>query len=636
MRRFRSFGHVTIVCLLFATTLVVGLGVGLVPLGQRQAQPAKGKYQLVDTPLAGPSAPKRPPAGGAPGAKGALAVAPSTPAAPDTGWSTRVEVPDHPLMVGLSWQGDTAGTVEIRSGDGTTFGDWVSLDSTPVNQGASAPDRGPAMRSTDAVWVGPGVSEIEVQVTKGPLPGLKLTAFNWQGSMPTAGSTGVGAEGASAEPAQPWIHPRSDWDNGQGYRTDYAGCESGPIAAPELKMAIVHHTDNANNYSPSQVPMLINGIYQWHTINNHWCDIGYNFLIDQYGGVWQGRSGDIALPIWGSHAIGFNYANMGIALIGTYQPGGSPSGTQPSAAALNSLENVIAWKFGIHGVNPLGTTQYTAGAGSYWPDGTVVTMPTIVGHRDTSSTDCPGDSLEVQIPTIRQQVANRIAFSAFPTSRWAPFTSAHALVAQQFTDILYRQSTNTDQAAWTNVMVAGFPGWVVPASIIGSWENQATTLPVLRLYFAVFGRWADYGGLAGWATLMKQGVSLQTVADSFAASPEFKLRYGTNTTNKQFIDLLYQNVLGRGPDPVGEAGWISYLNNGMTRGQVVLGFSESTENVFRQSNNTNIGQAYEPMLHRQPDPGSYLAAVNIFNHGGLNAVVQMIFNSPEYASRVPH
>src|SRR5581483_7409658 len=110
-----------------AITLVVGLS-GVVPLGARAAKPGVGHYNLVRTVLDGAGAVARPRAGGKPGARGALALEAPPSSPPTTGWSTRIETPNHPLMVGLSWQGHAKGTVQLRTGDGSSFGDWVDVD----------------------------------------------------------------------------------------------------------------------------------------------------------------------------------------------------------------------------------------------------------------------------------------------------------------------------------------------------------------------------------------------------------------------------------------------------------------------------------------------------------------------------
>jgi Domain of unknown function (DUF4214) len=100
---------------------------------------------------------------------------------------------------------------------------------------------------------------------------------------------------------------------------------------------------------------------------------------------------------------------------------------------------------------------------------------------------------------------------------------------------------------------------------------------VRRLYLAVFEREPDAGGWAHWTNLRVSGYSLEWVADRFAESGEFRLRYGTNVSDADFVRRLYRNVLDREPDPSGWGVWNWVLSQGWSRGRVMLGFSESPE-----------------------------------------------------------
>ena len=101
---------------------------------------------------------------------------------------------------------------------------------------------------------------------------------------------------------------------------------------------------------------------------------------------------------------------------------------------------------------------------------------------------------------------------------------------------------------------------------------------VFRLYEGALGRAPDPEGLAGWTDALNSGVSLQTVADGFVGSQEFQNTYGT-LDNADFVSLLYENVLHRPADPGGLNGWLGALASGETRAQVVLGFTQSQEDI---------------------------------------------------------
>ena len=165
-----------------------------------------------------------------------------------------------------------------------------------------------------------------------------------------------------------------------------------------VKVAFVHHTAMSNNYSCSQAPSLIRGIYRYHVKSNGWRDVGYNFFVDKCGKIYEGRAGGVARPVMGAHTYGFNANSTGIAVLGSY------STTKPSATVVNALSRLVAWKLGLHGVNPRGTVTVTSGGGKY-PKGTKVGLRTVSGHRDGAQTSCPGDRLYRELGTVRERAA---------------------------------------------------------------------------------------------------------------------------------------------------------------------------------------------------------------------------------------
>src|SRR5207248_11630619 len=138
------------------------------------------------------------------------------------------------------------------------------------------------------VWVGEGRRDVQVRVVGGTVSDLKIHAIH---SPKDAGGSGFSIGGASAEPAQPAVITRAQWGADESYRTFAPGCDGTVSYADNVHNAIVHHTDNTNGYSADQTASIIRGIYYFHTHTNQWCDIGYNFLVDRFGRVWEGRYG---------------------------------------------------------------------------------------------------------------------------------------------------------------------------------------------------------------------------------------------------------------------------------------------------------------------------------------------------------
>jgi len=113
-------------------------------------------------------------------------------------------------------------------------------------------------------------------------------------------------------------------------------------------------------------------------------------------------------------------------------------------------------------------------------------------------------------------------------------------------------------------------------SLVKAYQRKVDEATIVRLYRAFFLRQPDQGGYQYWLGQYKNGVSYQTISNAFTASPEFTNRYGS-TSNSQFVDRVYLNVLGRNPDAAGKNYWLNQLSRGMSRGQLMLQFSESPE-----------------------------------------------------------
>lgn len=104
--------------------------------------------------------------------------------------------------------------------------------------------------------------------------------------------------------------------------------------------------------------------------------------------------------------------------------------------------------------------------------------------------------------------------------------------------------------------------------------------PILyRMYQAAFDRVPDVAGLGYWADQIDEhGSTLYGVAARFIDSAEFKDKFGHDVSNEQFINAMYQNVLGREADEDGYSYWVSMMEGGTTRESILIGFADSMEN----------------------------------------------------------
>lgn len=113
-----------------------------------------------------------------------------------------------------------------------------------------------------------------------------------------------------------------------------------------------------------------------------------------------------------------------------------------------------------------------------------------------------------------------------------------------------------------------------------------------RLYKAAFDRTPDKEGLSFWIAALDKGASIDSVAQAFVVSSEFKTLNGQNPSNLSFASSLYQHVLGRQPDQSGLDFWVNQLNNGLSKSQVLYNFSESAENKIALTGQIQNGIEY--------------------------------------------
>ncbi len=161
----------------------------------------------------------------------------------------------------------------------------------------------------------------------------------------------------------------------------------------------------------------------------------------------------------------------------------------------------------------------------------------------------------------------------------SPMNDATEFVRQQYHDLLQRYPEPAGVKYWVSLLNTGaMTDYQLVQKFVESPEFLGSMAPAMRLYLAYFLRWPDESGLAFWANAIRNGTSVGQISDFFAASPEFMQRYGT-LSNKDFVTLVYANVLGRSPDSAGYNYWLAQMNAGMTRGAVMTRFSESPEYV---------------------------------------------------------
>ncbi|WP_370259055.1 N-acetylmuramoyl-L-alanine amidase [Streptomyces sp. V4I8] len=208
-----------------------------------------------------------------------------------------------------------------------------------------------------------------------------------------------GNELTEAQRAKPYIGPRPRIVTRRGWGANEGWRERQFSYTKKVKAAFVHHTATGSKYSCSQAPSLIRGIYRYHVKSMGWRDVGYNFLVDKCGNIYEGRAGGVAKPVLGAHTLGFNSNSMGIAVLGSYGT------TKPTNASVKAVARLTAWKLGLYGANPRGKTYLTSGGGNLYRKGKNVRLNVISGHRDGYSTECPGRQLYRKLGSARASAA---------------------------------------------------------------------------------------------------------------------------------------------------------------------------------------------------------------------------------------
>ncbi|MGW1961435.1 N-acetylmuramoyl-L-alanine amidase [Streptomyces sp. NPDC001935] len=233
-------------------------------------------------------------------------------------------------------------------------------------------------------------------------------------TRPSTESASPSPTGSAPEPASPSATPtvppapestvpRPPITSRAGWGADESISPEDPGYLPggRIKAVVLHHTATSNDYTCAEAPAVIRAVYAYDVQQLTWKDIGYNFLVDKCGTIYEGRKGGVDRPVMGAHAYGFNSETTGIAIIGDY------SDVAPSREAMTSVARLAAWKLGQYGVDPTGTATLTAGASGpnyfrqTWTAGTRMAFPVIHGHRDGYNTVCPGDAYYALLPTVR-------------------------------------------------------------------------------------------------------------------------------------------------------------------------------------------------------------------------------------------
>lgn len=373
--------------------------------------------------------------------------------------------------VAVTWtQGDADQVaLQIRTKKNGNWGAWENL--TVDNSAGPDPDKAPKSgRKGSELYMVSGASEVQSRVLGKP------------GSAPVEPALTVidpGKSDADAAPAtsrpgsahavtpRPNIYTRAQWGADESWRT-------GRPESNNPRGIVIHHTADTNNYSADMVPGMMRSMYRYATKTLGWDDIAYNFVIDRWGRIWQGRAWLYPdQPVFPAAQLSNNDRGVGISMLGNYEQ------EVLSSAARSSLVKLLAWKSSLHGINPLGSaTWFNNKSGRY------ETMPAINGHRDHYYTACPGANLYPLIPGIRREVAALVGNSS----------SAASTVFRDFdgmgdSDILGRNASGQltlsspdgagSMTAMERIGGGGWQGFDV-VTVVGDWNGDGNADIIAR------------------------------------------------------------------------------------------------------------------------------------------------------------
>ena len=341
-------------------------------------------------------------------------------------------------LAGLTWVGPVATGTEfkVRVRESGVWSAWFKLEYGEYQGvGKDGTESVDTRVGSDPLLTGlaDGV-EVIMENTSGVVPAqMKVTLVNSQVTkqdrnigqqsirMATA-DTGMQSQavaalaGASISPqgalvARPRIVSRAEWGADETWRDPV------PRVGSTLLAGIVHHTASTNNYTADQAPAQMRNLYAYFTKSLNYADMGYNFLVDKYGTIYEGRSGcavgavgcDSATVVaQGAHTAGLNINTFGVSAIGNYDV----LAPENPAAMVESIASLMAWKLAPYGLDPNATAYIpstdTSGSSKYSAGQTAITQ-VISAHRDVGKTACPGRFLYPYMAEIRARATTLLA-----------------------------------------------------------------------------------------------------------------------------------------------------------------------------------------------------------------------------------
>lgn len=340
-------------------------------------------------------------------------------------------------MLGVTWSGagpskNGAVLVTARTRTDGQWSDWFEIH-TMVDGGTEPSPNG--RFGTVPYWSGDsdGV-QVRVDAVGDANPTHVRADLIEPGTSDADAAIGGDWNGSTASAAtdRPPIVTRAEWGADESLR------DKRLENSDTFKVAFVHHTAGSNNYTRSESPAVVRGLYSYYVNTLDYADMGYNFLVDKYGTIYEGRAGSITKPVRSAASGGFNTDTLAVVAMGNFESAQAPD------AMVRGISKILAYRLSRFHRDPFGSKVLTAEVGSSkYPAGRKVSMKVISGHRDSQLTACPGGNLYKRIPTIRKWTAD-----AMGSSLIEPTVSTRSVPMGAEVDVAVKARV-TQQQSWT-------------------------------------------------------------------------------------------------------------------------------------------------------------------------------------------
>ena len=255
---------------------------------------------------------------------------------------------------------------------------------------------------------------------------------------------------------KPPVVTRTEWGCPDGQVTTH-----GSLSYTTVTHLIVHHTFSPSGAINGDWAAAVRSVWNYHVFSNGWADIGYNYVIDQTGVIYEGRAGGD--NVQGAHFSGANGNTMGVVIIGDFTT------ATPPPAALNSLKKILAWKADQRAIDPAGQSRHAASG---------LTINNISGHRDgPGATECPGNAFYPMLPNLRTDVKNLLSNFGTVASVSAASFSASALASSSIVAAFGDNLASSVQIGSSSPL---------PVSLVGTSvtvRDSANAEKIARLFF---------------------------------------------------------------------------------------------------------------------------------------------------------